>query len=158
MEGKLGGFHFNDSKYGDDDLTTGSIKPYQLFLIFAELVEGMDARGMEHATSLGWMIDASHNVKDPLEDLMQSVEAIMIAYTQALLVDRKALTVAQEQNDVARCQEILQDAFRTDVRPIVAQARLNSGAAIQPLELFRELKIREKLIEQRGLKTVTTGL
>jgi L-rhamnose isomerase/sugar isomerase len=158
MEGKLGGFHFNDSKYGDDDLTTGSIKPYQLFLIFAELVEGMDARGMEHATSLGWMIDASHNVKDPLEDLMQSVEAIMIAYTQALLVDRKALTAAQQQNDVARCQEILQDAFRTDVRPIVAQARLNSGAAIQPLELFRELKIREKLIEQRGLKTVTTGL
>ncbi|HEX8378209.1 MAG TPA: sugar isomerase [Pedobacter sp.] len=158
MEGKLGGFHFNDSKYGDDDLTTGSIKPYQLFLIFAELVEGMDARGMEHATSLGWMIDASHNVKDPLEDLMQSVEAIMIAYTQALLVDRKALIAAQQQNDVARCQEILQDAFRTDVRPIVAQARLSSGAAIQPLELFRELKIREKLIEQRGLKTVTTGL
>ncbi len=158
MEGKLGGFHFNDSKYGDDDLTTGSIKPYQLFLIFSELVEGMDARGMEHATSLGWMIDASHNVKDPLEDLMQSVEAIMIAYTQALLIDRAALTAAQQQNDVARCQEILQDAFRTDVRPIVAQARLNSGAAIQPLELFRELKIRKKLIQQRGLKTVATGL
>jgi L-rhamnose isomerase/sugar isomerase len=68
MEGKLGGFHFNDSKYGDDDLTAGSLKPYQLFLIFNELVEGMDARGMDHATGLGWMIDASHNVKDPLED------------------------------------------------------------------------------------------
>src|SRR5437773_2576501 len=80
MEGKLGGFHFNDSKYGDDDLTVGSIKPYQLFLIFNELVEGMDARGMNHATDMGWMIDASHNVKDPLEDLLQSVEAIMIAY------------------------------------------------------------------------------
>ena len=65
MEGKLGGFHFNDSKYGDDDLTVGSINPYQLFLIFNELVEGMDARGMNHATDLGWMIDASHNVKDP---------------------------------------------------------------------------------------------
>src|SRR5580692_7503649 len=95
MEGKLAGFHFNDSKYGDDDLTVGSINPYQLFLIFNELVEGMDARGMDHATSIGWMIDASHNVKDPLEDLLQSVEAIMISYAQALLVDRKKLTEAQ---------------------------------------------------------------
>ena len=95
MEGKLGGFHFNDSKYGDDDLTVGSIKPYQLFLIFNELVEGMDAKGMNHATDLGWMIDASHNVKDPLEDLLQSVEAIMITYAQALLVDRKKLAEAK---------------------------------------------------------------
>ncbi len=95
-EGKLGGFHFNDSKYGDDDLTVGSINPYQLFLIFNELVEGMDARGMQHATDLGWMIDASHNVKDPLEDLLQSIEAIKIAYAQALLVDTKALQAAQE--------------------------------------------------------------
>src|SRR5688500_14279542 len=87
MEGKLGGFHFNDSKYGDDDLTVGSIRPYQLFLIFNELVEGMDARGMDHVTDLGWMIDASHNIKDPLEDLLQSVEAIKIAYAQALLID-----------------------------------------------------------------------
>ncbi|HEY0769663.1 MAG TPA: TIM barrel protein, partial [Sphingobacteriaceae bacterium] len=118
MEGKLGGFHFNDSKYGDDDLTTGSIKPYQLFLIFNELVEGMDAKGMDHATGLGWMIDASHNVKDPLEDLLQSVEAIMIAYTQALLVDKNALEEARQENDVVRCQEILQNTFRTDVRPI----------------------------------------
>ncbi|PRY01200.1 L-rhamnose isomerase/sugar isomerase [Pontibacter ummariensis] len=158
MEGKLGGFHFNDSKYGDDDLTVGSIKPYQLFLIFHELIEGMDARGMNHATDLGWMIDASHNIKDPLEDLLQSVEAIMIAYAQALLVDRKALTGAQQQNDVARCQEILQEAYRTDVRPIVAEARLRSGAALRPLQLFRELKVRENLINERGLKTVATGL
>ncbi|RYF51283.1 MAG: sugar isomerase, partial [Cytophagaceae bacterium] len=78
MENKLAGFHFNDSKYGDDDLTVGSINPYQLFLIFNELVEGMDARGMDHATGLGWMIDASHNVKDPIEDLLQSVQAIKI--------------------------------------------------------------------------------
>jgi L-rhamnose isomerase/sugar isomerase len=158
MEGKLGGFHFNDSKYGDDDLTVGSIKPYQLFLIFNELIEGMDARGMNHATDLGWMIDASHNVKDPLEDLLQSVEAIMIAYAQALLVDRRALTEAQQENDVARCQEILQEAYRTDVRPIVAEARLRAGAALRPLQLFRELKVRENLINERGLKTVATGL
>ena len=95
MEGKLGGFHFNDSKYGDDDLTAGSIKPYQLFLIFNELVEGMDAKGMNHAADLGWMIDASHNVKDPLEDLVQSVEAILIAYAQALLTDSTALRQAR---------------------------------------------------------------
>src|SRR4249920_2002084 len=88
MENKLAGFHFNDSKYGDDDLTVGSIKPYQLFLIFNELVEGMDANKMNHSRDLGWMIDASHNMKDPLEDLIQSLEAIMIAYAQALLVDR----------------------------------------------------------------------
>jgi len=158
MEGKLGGFHFNDSKYGDDDLTAGSIKPYQLFLIFNELVEGMDARGMNHATGLGWMIDASHNVKDPLEDLLQSVEAITIAYAQALIVDRKALEVAQQENDVARCQQILQEAFRTDVRPLVAQSRMRSGAALQPLDLFRELKVRGTLIKERGNKTVATGL
>src|SRR4029077_20194689 len=107
MEEKLGGFHFNDSKYGDDDLTVGSINPYQLFLIFHELIEGMDAKGMSHATDLAWMIDASHNVKDPLEDLLQSVEAIMIAYAQALLVDRKKLVVAQNSNDVVTAQEIL---------------------------------------------------
>ncbi|MBL7856740.1 MAG: sugar isomerase [Cyclobacteriaceae bacterium] len=158
MEGKLGGFHFNDSKYGDDDLTVGSINPYQLFLIFYELVEGMDEQGMNHANDLGWMIDASHNVKDPLEDLLQSVEAIKIAYAQALLVDKKELQDAQQNNDVARAQEILQTAYRTDVRPLVAEARLRSGAALQPLHLFRTLKVREQLIRERGTATVATGL
>jgi len=158
MEGKLAGFHFNDSKYGDDDLTVGSIKPYQLFLIFNELVEGMDARGMDHTTDLGWMIDASHNVKDPLEDLLQSVEAIMISYAQALLVDRIKLNETQQGNDVVAAQEILQNTFRTDVRAIVAEARLRSGGAISPLQLFRQLKIREQLIKERGAKTVATGL
>ncbi|NCU02908.1 MAG: sugar isomerase [Chitinophagaceae bacterium] len=158
MEGKLAGFHFNDSKYGDDDLTVGSIKPYQLFLIFNELVEGMDARGMDHATDLGWMIDASHNVKDPLEDLLQSVEAIMLAYAQALTVDRKQLNAAQEANDVVAAQEILQNTFRTDLRPLVAEARLRSGAALYPLQFFREQKLREALIKERGSKTVATGL
>lgn len=158
MEGKLGGFHFNDSKYGDDDLTAGSMKPYQLFLIFNELVEGMDARGMNHREDLGWMIDASHNVKDPLEDLLQSVEAIMLAYAQALSVDRAALQQAQAENDVARAQEILQQAFRTDLRPLVAEARLRAGAALAPLELFRNSNVRQELIKSRGLKTVATGL
>ncbi|MBL7862819.1 MAG: sugar isomerase [Cyclobacteriaceae bacterium] len=158
MEGKLGGFHFNDSKYGDDDLTVGSINPYQLFLIFNELVEGMDARHMDHARDLGWMIDASHNVKDPLEDLLQSVEAIKIAYAQALLVDRKELSRAQEANDVAKAQEILQQAYRTDVRPLVAEARIKSGGALKPIQLYRELNVRKQLVSERGIKTVATGL
>jgi L-rhamnose isomerase/sugar isomerase len=157
-EGKLGGFHFNDSKYGDDDLTVGSIDPYQLFLIFYELVEGMDARGMDHANDLGWMIDASHNVKDPLEDLLQSVEAIQIAYAQALLVDGNALKTAQQANDAVAAQEILQDAFRTDVRPLVAEARLQNGGALQPLQLFRSQQVRSQLVRARGEKTVATGL
>src|SRR5690349_17155134 len=158
MEEKLGGFHFNDSKYGDDDLTVGSIKPYQLFLIFNELVEGMDARSMNHATDLGWMIDASHNVKDPLEDLLQSVEAIMLTYAQALLTDRKKLNEAQLQNDVVTAQEILQNAFRTDVRPLVAEARLRAGGALNPLQVYRNEKVRDHLIKDRGSKTVATGL
>lgn len=158
MEEKLAGFHFNDSKYGDDDLTVGSINPYQLFLIFNELVEGMDARGMNHAKDLGWMIDASHNVKDPLEDLLQSVEAIMNAYAQALLVDKAALVAAQQSNDVAKAQEVLQQAYRTDTRAIVAEARLRSGGALKPLELYRSLAVREQLIKERGAQTVATGL
>jgi L-rhamnose isomerase/sugar isomerase len=158
MEGKLAGFHFNDSKYGDDDLTVGSIKPYQLFLIFNELVEGMDAKNMNHANDLAWMIDASHNVKDPLEDLLQSVEAIMIAYAQSLILDREKLVEAQNNNDVVTAQEILQKAFRTDVRAIVAEARLRAGGALNPLSVFRNEKVRENLIKERGSKTTATGL
>lgn len=158
MEGKLGGFHFNDSKYGDDDLTVGSIKPYQLFLIFNELIEGMDTKGMNHTADLGWMIDASHNIKDPLEDLLQSVEAIMISYAQALLVDRQVLSAAQENNDVVTAQEILQNAFRTDVRALVAEARLLAGGSLRPIEFYRHNKIRHQLIAERGIKTTTTGL
>jgi L-rhamnose isomerase/sugar isomerase len=158
MEGKLGGFHFNDSKYGDDDLTVGSIKPYQLFLIFNELIEGMDARGMDHASGLAWMIDASHNVKDPLEDLLQSVEAIMISYAQALLVDRKKLEAAQAANDPVAAQELLQNCFRTDMRLLVAEARLQAGGALDPLGLYRTAGIRAQLIAGRGAKTVATGL
>jgi L-rhamnose isomerase/sugar isomerase len=158
MEGKLGGFHFNDSKYGDDDLTVGSIKPYQLFLIFNELTEGMDHRKMDHARDLGWMIDASHNVKDPLEDLLQSVEAILLSYAQALTVDRKKLREAQQSNDVVIAQEVLQDSFRRDLRPLVAESRLRMGAALDPLVLFRSAKVREQLVKARGSKTVSTGL
>jgi len=156
LKGKLGGFHFNDSKYGDDDLTVGSIKPYALFLIFNELVYGMENN--KNNPDLAWMIDASHNVKDPLEDLMQSLDAILIAYAQALLVNRKALQQAQHENDVTKCQEILQDAYRMDVRPLVKQARLQSGAVINPIKAYREFKVRNQLIKERGTSSVATGL
>jgi L-rhamnose isomerase/sugar isomerase len=156
-EHKLGGFHFNDSKFADDDLTVGAIKPYQLFLIFNELVYGMEGANKDDAP-LAWMIDASHNVKDPLEDLLQSVEAIKLAYAQALVIDREKLEEARENNDVARAQEILQYAFRTDLRPLIAEARIQNNAAYDPILLFRDLKVRHQLKKDRGSGTVATGL
>jgi L-rhamnose isomerase/sugar isomerase len=156
-EHKLGGFHFNDSKFADDDLTVGAIKPYQLFLIFNELVYGMEGANKDDAP-LAWMIDASHNVKDPLEDLLQSVEAIKLAYAQALVIDREKLEEARENNDVAMTQEILQDAFRTDLRPLIAEARIRNDAAYDPILLFRDLKIRDQLRKERGSGAVATGL
>ena len=158
MEKKLGGFHFNDSKYGDDDLTVGSINPYQLFLIFNELVDGMNQQGMNHSRDLAWMIDASHNIKDPLEDLMQSVEAIQIAYAQALLVDAIKLKNAQMDNDVVQAQEILQHAFRTDVRSLVAEARLLNGGVLNPIAAYRKMNCREQLTRERGKNTQAKGL
>ncbi|WP_370476299.1 sugar isomerase [Tamlana flava] len=155
-KGKLGGFHFNDSKYGDDDLTVGSIKPYALFLIFNELVYGMQNNPQN--PDLAWMIDASHNVKDPLEDLIQSLEAIQEAYAKALLIDQNELKSAQLANDVVKCQEILQDAFRTDVRPLLEKARLESGGALSPIKAYRSLNVRNRLIKERGKHTVATGL
>ena len=156
LKGKLGGFHFNDSKYGDDDITVGSIKPYALFLIFNELVYGMQNNPQN--PELGWMIDASHNLKDPLEDLIQSLEAIQEAYAKALLIDQDALRAAQENNDVTLCQEILQTAYRTDVRPLVQEARLKTGGALNPIAAYRELGVRDALIKTRGKNTVATGL
>lgn len=155
-KGKLGGFHFNDSKYGDDDLTVGSIKPYALFLIFNELVYGMENNPNNPYPA--WMIDASHNIKDPLEDLLQSLEAILIAYATALLVDQKALKEAQQNNDVVLAQDILQNAYRTDVRPLLRAARLQTGAALNPIATYRNLKVREQLISERGLNVKATGL
>ncbi len=154
MQDKLGGFHFNDSKYGDDDLTVGSLKPYQLFLIFCELVDGMKNTANPEPS---WMIDASHNVKDPMEDLLQSVEAIMIAYAQAQIVDWSALKAAQAKSDVSQAQEILQEAFRTDVRSLVSELRLRSGAAINPIQVYRSAEVRNALIKDRGF-SVSTGL
>jgi len=155
MQKKLGGFHFNDSKYGDDDITTGCIKPYQLFLIFNELVDGIKETGNP---PLSWMIDASHNLKDPLEDLLQSIEAIKIAFAQALCLDRATLKEAQQSSDVSLAQQVFQDAFRTDVRSLVAESRLRQGGAIDPINVFRKLGTRKSLINDRGFHSVATGL
>ncbi len=152
---KLGGFHFNDSKYGDDDLTVGAVKPYQLFLIFCELVQGIRETSNPE---LSWMIDASHNLKDPMEDLLQSVESIKIAYARALLVDYKDLKEAQAQNDVAAAQLVLQDAFRTDVRPLVKESIYRRGGALDALKAYRTFDIRNQLIANRGNDSKFTGL
>lgn len=131
--GKLGGFHLNDSKYGDDDLDTGSIAPYRLFLIFNELVGAADRPGFAPA----YMLDQSHNVTDPIESLMVSATEAARAHAQALLVDRAALAGHQDANDALMATLTLKEAFRTDVEPILAMARLRAGAAIDPVAAFR---------------------
>ena len=133
--GKLGGFHFNDSRYGDDDLDAGSIDPFRLFLVFNELVgagERLEALRPAH------MIDQSHNVTDPIESLIRSANEIRRAYVQALLVDRVALSEFQQDNDALMASETLKHAFRTDVEPILAKARLDAGGAIDPIRAYRD--------------------
>lgn len=148
-ERRLGGFHFNDSSYGDDDLTAGSIRPYRLFLVCCELAAG-EADGLVDDHPLDLMIDASHNIKDPMEDILQSTEAILLAHAQAFLVDRAALRAAQSANDAALAQEILQDGFRTDARPLLREARRRKGAALEPLRAFREIGYRAEAAARRG--------
>ncbi len=156
-QGMLAGFHFNDSKFGDDDLSTGSIKPYQLFLIFCELVGGAEENAQAWE-SISWMIDASHNTKDPIEDLIQALEAISQAYAKALLIDRGKLAQCQNEGDTVGAQEVLQEAFLTDVRALVREARIQSGGEADPLAYYRKEKIREKLIARRGKHSQASGL
>ena len=148
--GKLGGFHFNDSKYGDDDLDSGAINPHQLFLVFNELVEAeLSPRG---GFDPAYMIDQSHNVTDPIESMLASAEAIAAAYAKALIVDRAALHDAQESNDVMMAFQALRAAYRTDVSPILARARSSAGGAIEPIVAYRLSGYREKKArERRGL-------
>jgi L-rhamnose isomerase/sugar isomerase len=144
-QGKLGGFHFNDSKYGDDDLDTGSIDPYRLFLVFNELVAAEGRAGFDPAH----MLDQSHNMTDPIESLMVSAMEVQRAFAQALLVDRAALAGAQEANDAIAATTALKRAFRTDVEPILAMARLRSGGAIDPVSAFRASGYRAKVAAER---------
>tara|TARA_R110002096_G_scaffold81221_7_gene189590 strand:+ start:233 stop:1507 length:1275 start_codon:yes stop_codon:yes gene_type:complete len=131
--GKLGGFHFNDSKYGDDDLDTGSVAPYRLFLVFNELVDAEQTPGFDPMH----MLDQSHNVTDPIESLMTSAMEVQRAYAQALLIDRAALAGFQDDNDALMASETLKVGFRTDVGPILAMARLENGGAIDPVAAYR---------------------
>ena len=144
---KLAGFHFNDSKYGDDDLDTGSINPYQLFLVFNELVdaEKRKARGFRPA----YMIDQSHNVTDPIESLITSAGEIVRAYAQALLVDRDVLNDHHERNDALMAAQTLKRAFTTDVLPILAKARADKGGAIHPIGAYRASGYRAKVARER---------
>ena len=145
--GKLGGFHFNDSKYGDDDLDSGSINPHQLFLVFNELVEAelKPRDGFDPA----YMIDQSHNVTDPIESMLSSAEAIGAAYATALLVDRDALHAAQEASDVMMAFQALRGAYRTDVTPILAMARAEAGGAVDALAAYRESGWRDRKAQER---------
>lgn len=133
--GKLGGFHFNDSKYGDDDLDSGSINPHQLFLVFNELVEA--ELNPRHGFAPAYTLDQSHNVTDPIESLIVSAEAVQAAYAKALLVDRELLAAAQEQNDAMRAFRTLRAAYDTDVRPLIASVRAEAGGAIDPVGAYR---------------------
>ena len=144
---RLAGFHFNDSKYGDDDLDSGSIAPFQLFLIFCELVsaELRGAPGFDPA----YLMDQSHNVTDPIESLMTSAIALQRSYAQALLVDRERLAEAQEENDALGAAEILRAAFRADVDPLLAYLRRSAGGAIDPLATYRASGYRDRKAEER---------
>jgi L-rhamnose isomerase/sugar isomerase len=148
--GKLGGFHFNDSKYGDDDLTAGSIKPYGLFLIFHELV----LAEQEHVPGFhpAYMIDQSHNIKDPIEDLLQTVDQLQLAYAKAQLVDHTALAAAQDAGDVVLAERALKDAFETDARPIVVEARRRAGGALDPIAAFRASGYRAHKATERATR------
>ncbi|WP_299821041.1 L-rhamnose catabolism isomerase [uncultured Roseibium sp.] len=145
--GKLGGFHFNDSKYGDDDLDTGSIDPYRLFLVFNELVDAETRQAPDFAPA--HMLDQSHNVTDPIESLMVSAMEVQRAYAQALLVDRAALEGFQQDNDALMATTTLKTAFRTDVEPILAMARLDSGGAVDPVAAYRASGYRQKVADIR---------
>ncbi len=145
--GKLGGFHFNDSKYGDDDLDSGSIDPFRLFLVFNELIDAAarSAKGFAPA----YMLDQSHNVTDPIESLMQSANEVARAYVQALVVDREALAEAQERCDALGAHRLLKSGFLTDVSPILAEARRRQGGALDPIGVYRKSGYRARKAEER---------
>jgi L-rhamnose isomerase / sugar isomerase len=146
-EGRLGGFHFNNRKYADDDLIVGSVNPFELFLIFCELADGSLPR---------LTIDQSHNIEPKLEAMVLSVVNLQEAYAKALLVDRSALREAHQAGDVLAGHEILLDAFRTDVRPLCARARATLGAAEDPVAELRASGYTERMAAER--QNQTTGV
>ncbi len=154
---KLAGFHFNDSKYGDDDLDTGSVEPFRLFLVFNELIDAQIRKVEGFAPA--YMLDQSHNVTDPIESLMQSAIELQRAYAQALIVDREALAAAQTANDALGAHLELKRAFTSDVSPILAMARRRSGGAIAPIEAYRASGYRaQKAKERPAVAGTSTGI
>ena len=144
---KLAGFHFNDSKYGDDDLDAGSVSPYRLFLVFNELVAAAHER--VEGFNPAYMLDQSHNVTDPIESLIDSAEQVQRCHAQALLVDRAALDAAQEANDALTATKLLKRAFQTDVAPILQRVRLDAGGAIDPIAAYRASGWRQRVAQER---------
>ncbi|GAB1265310.1 L-rhamnose catabolism isomerase [Aurantivibrio infirmus] len=144
---KLGGFHFNDSKYGDDDLDSGAIHPYQQFLIFNELVDA-DYRKQD-GFSPSYMLDQSHNVTDPIESLINSAIEVQRSYVKALLIDREALINFQDSNDALMASNTLKAAFNIDVSPILAMARYRRDGAIDPLATYRRSVYRNNVAKSR---------
>ncbi len=147
-EGRLGGFHFNAKKYADDDLTVGSTNPYELFLIFNELVAGEQDPAVN--MNVAYMIDQSHNVKPKVEAMVQSVVNIQVAYAQALIVDRAELREAQLGGDIVRAEETLLAAYRSDVRPLLAAAREEMGVPLDPVAAYRQSGYLDKVTAERG--------
>ena len=147
-EGKLGGFHFNSKKYADDDLTTGSTNPYELFLIYNELVAG--AEDLQEDLNVAYMIDQSHNVKPKVAAMIQSVESIQAAYAKALLVDRQALRESQREGDIIGAETILRAAYDRDVTPLLVNVREELQVPIAPLEAYRQSGYQEKTARERG--------
>jgi L-rhamnose isomerase / sugar isomerase len=145
-EGRLGGFHFNNRKYGDDDLIVGSVNLFELFLIYVELVEAEERAG----TRIDYMIDQTHNIEPKMEAMILSVMNLQEAYAKALLVDRAALAEARHSGDVLGAHRLLLDAYATDVRPLCARVREDLGAADDPITAFEESGYAEKVAQERG--------
>jgi L-rhamnose isomerase / sugar isomerase len=152
---KLAGFHFNDCKYGDDDLDAGSIDPFRLFLIFNELVDA-ELRGAK-GFSPAYMIDQSHNVTDPIESLIASANEIVRSFVQASLIDRAELTVAQDSLDAMGGHRLIKQAYNTDVSPILAEARRRKGGAIDPLSMYRASGYRAAKASERPVSGVASA-
>jgi len=154
--GKLAGFHFNDSKYGDDDLDSGSINPFQLFLVFNELVDAAQSGAKNFDPA--YMLDQSHNVTDPIESLMTSAVTVQRCYAQALLVDRVALTAHQDACDVLMAAQTLKQAFHTDVTPILQKIRMEAGGAVDPVATYRAAGYRAGVAAVRPASGPSSGI
>ena len=155
-EGRLGGFHFNDRRYADDDLIVGSQNPFELFCIFNEIV-GAGAEGNANAGRIAYMIDQSHNIEPKIEAMIQSVINVQTAYAKALLVDRTALREAQEAGDVLEAYRVLQAAFETDVRSLLSEFRVRQGCDPNPVAAFRASGYAEKIAHERPASAGSSG-